>query len=199
MPIRLTWTPPVLQGSGIIGYKIYKTLSPGPLVHSHTHLIQTVSGNITLYDDYVYDRRLLDSTGYIYKVTALTGDAESSFDGANTVLAQYSFEDFVHRENWDLTLLGEDILELEESWDVNIYSYTSLGNMIMSSVSSVVTTHAFLGTSGITASSGATILITKSFIASGDVLLGGSSETLLSESPSVPDAPGLGGELERLG
>src|SRR3977135_606545 len=104
MPIRLIWTPPVLQGSGIIGYKIYKTLSPGPLAHSHTHLLQTVNGNITLYDDYAYDRRLLDSTGYLYKVTALTGDAESDFDQANTVLVQYSFEDFVHLEPWDLNV-----------------------------------------------------------------------------------------------
>ncbi len=179
MPIRLSWTPPVLQGSGIIGYKIYKTLSPGPLVHSHTHLLQIVEGDVTLYDDYDYDRRLLESVGYLYKVTALTGDVEGSFAAADTMLVQYSFEDFVLLEPWDLTLSGDDILELEESWDINVYSYTSLGNIPTGGTAPLVLTYVVLGTGDLVLDSFADVLFTKYFIGSGDMAINGSETTIL--------------------
>jgi hypothetical protein len=100
MPIHLSWTPPVQQGSGIVGYKIYKTLYPGPLVKA-SHFLTVVGGNTLEYNDYAYTRRLLQDVGYIYKVTALTSEVESSFNDADQVHITYSFEDLRGFEDWD--------------------------------------------------------------------------------------------------
>ena len=115
MPIRLTWTAPINQGSGIVGYVLYKTISPGPL--TPFDLFQIFPGNVFSYDDYAYDRRTLQENGYIYKITALATEGESDFSLANVVFSTHSFEDFVHREEWEFGFTGVDMLELLEQWE----------------------------------------------------------------------------------
>lgn len=115
MPIRLTWNAPVQQGSGIIGYKLYKTLAPGPITIFDFH--QAFSGNVFQYDDYAYNRRLLQDTGYLYKLTSLSTEGESDFSASTLVTVNYSFEDFVDIEEWEFSFGEVDDLELLELWE----------------------------------------------------------------------------------
>jgi hypothetical protein len=131
MPIRLTWIPPTQQGSGIIGYKLYKSVNPTPLVHTHPY--RAFDGNTTTFDDYEYDRRLLEITGYLYKITAFTDQTESNFQESNTVLVQFSFEDFVHGEVWDDTcpLPEAPILRCQEELWTDPWEYYERTNPIL--------------------------------------------------------------------
>ncbi len=120
MPITLTWTAPLEEGAGVIAYLLYKVVSPGPLTPVNTLTI--VNGNVFLYDDYDYNRRLLEETGYLYKVTALNQDGESDFSLSNEVLITHSFEDFLKLEEWEFAFTGNDILELFEDWNITLPS-----------------------------------------------------------------------------
>ena len=120
MPIRLTWTAPVFEGAGVIAYKLYKTISPGPI--SQLNLFQVFDGITFSYDDYAYNRRTLEDFGYLYVLTALNTDGESDFLLSVPVLVQFPFEAFVHLEEWEFAFTGTDILELFEEWNITLPS-----------------------------------------------------------------------------
>ena len=120
MPIRLTWTVPVFEGAGVIAYKLYKTISPGPI--SNLNLFQVFDGSTFSYDDYAYDRRTLEDFGYLYVLTALNTDGESDFLLSVPILVQFSFEHIVHIEEWEFAFTGADILELFEDWNITLPS-----------------------------------------------------------------------------
>ena len=120
MPIRLTWTAPVFEGAGVIAYKLYKTINPGPI--SNLNLFQIFDGATFSYDDYAYNRRTLEDFGYLYVLTALNTDGESDFNLSVPVLVQFPFEAFVHLEEWEFAFTGADILELFEDWNITLPS-----------------------------------------------------------------------------
>lgn len=124
MPIRLTWNAPVQQGSGIIGYKLYKTINPGPI--SPFDFYQAFSGNVFLYDDYMYNRRILQEDGYLYRLTSLSTEGESDFSLSSDIVVSYSFEDFVDIEPWEFSFNEIDTLELLELWE---YSFPTTPNL----------------------------------------------------------------------
>lgn len=178
MPIRLFWTPPDLVGTGILGYAIYKTTYPGPLIKA-AHLLQLVEGDVTEHEDDAYDRNTLHDPGYIYKVTSLTDEVESSFTLSNVVHITYSFEDFVSLEQWE----------------EGIFAFTSSGGLTSGGVALVHShSHAFVATGGLTSGGDSLRSHDRSYSATGGITSAGGSISSHGRSYSATGGITSGGQ-----
>jgi hypothetical protein len=111
MPIKLTWTEPE-SSVPIVGYSLYKRVGMGPLTPSH--FLTVTPASIRAYDDYNYDRSILESVGYSYVITTL---AASEGGQSNSVLITHEFVQVLYAEPWEFYLNKTPILAYTEPWD----------------------------------------------------------------------------------